>query len=130
MAHDVQEIVAAVLEQLEKGWNQADGKAYAAPFAEDADFVDIRGGYHKSREAISAGHQQIFDTIYRGSVVRNELLQARMVSDQAILAHVQHSMKAPMGPLAGEHSATASMLLTSAHGGWQIVAYHNTLQTQ
>ena len=44
-------------------------KAWGAHFAEDADYVIINGMRIKGREAIDSGHQQIFDTIYKGSVL-------------------------------------------------------------
>ena len=65
-----------LIKRLQDAWNAADGAAFGAPFAPDADFVTIRGELH-SGEAIAAGHQQIFDTIYAGRSVqgvRNRLL--------------------------------------------------------
>jgi uncharacterized protein (TIGR02246 family) len=54
--------------RLERAWNEAEGRAFGEPFTADADFVDIRGEHH-SREAIAAGHQAIFASVYRGSSV-------------------------------------------------------------
>ena len=33
-----------ILEQLEQAWNAGDGMGFAGPYAEDADFVEIRAG--------------------------------------------------------------------------------------
>ena len=68
---------AELLGRLERAWNGADGRAFGEPFAPDADFVDIRGEHHRGREAIAAGHQAIFDSIYEGSTVAYELTDAR-----------------------------------------------------
>ena len=59
------------------GHPPGDGAAFGAPFAEDAAFVDIRGEHHRGRQAITQGHQTIFATVYRGSAVRYELIDAR-----------------------------------------------------
>jgi uncharacterized protein (TIGR02246 family) len=66
---DPNSIVEQVIEHLESAWNSADGAAYAAPFTPDADFVNIRGELHSGADAIGAGHQGIFDSIYKGSTV-------------------------------------------------------------
>ena len=50
-----------------------DGPAFAAPFAVDADFVNIRGEHFRGRAAIGAGHAAIFQTIYAGSTNNYEL---------------------------------------------------------
>jgi hypothetical protein len=104
-------IVQGVVKRLEDSWNAADGAGFAEPFAVDADFVAIRGDLHTGRRAIGEGHQQIFDTIYAG----------------VILAHVRGTIDAPSGPLAGQHSATASVVLVPRGDDHEIASYHNTL---
>ena len=56
-----------IVRRLEAAWNTGDGEAFASPFAEDADFVTIRGEHFSGRAAIGAGHAAIFRTIYAGS---------------------------------------------------------------
>jgi hypothetical protein len=56
-------VAETIMQRLELAWNRADGAAFGEPFSADADFVAIRGDLHTGREAIAAGHQQIFDTI-------------------------------------------------------------------
>ena len=115
-----------LIERLQEAWNEADGAAFGAPFAPDADFVTIRGELH-SGPAIAAGHQQIFDTIYAGSTVRYSVLKARELEDGIILAHVQGNLSVPAGPLAGEAEALASVVLVPDGDQHQIAAFHNTL---
>jgi uncharacterized protein (TIGR02246 family) len=127
MDDEARQVAAELAGQLERAWNAADGAAYGAAFTEDADFVAIRGDYHRSRQAIAHGHQAILDTIYRGSQVRFEVTQARRLADGVILAHVRQAMDAPTGPLAGKGEATGTMVLVRRPEGWRIAAYHNTL---
>jgi uncharacterized protein (TIGR02246 family) len=123
---DPKSIVETVMERLEDGWNAADGAAFGAPFAPDADFVAIRGDLH-SGEEIATGHQQIFDTIYAGSTVRYTVLKARELAGGVILAHVRGTLNAPTGPLAGETNALATVVLVGNGDGHRIAAFHNTL---
>ena len=114
-----------VVKRLQDAWNAADGAAFGAPFAADADFVTIRGELH-SGEAIAAGHQQIFDTIYAGSTLRYTVLDAREIDDRVILAHLRGNLSVPAGPLAGEAEAVASIVLVRDGDEPRIAAFHNT----
>jgi len=120
-------IAETVVKRLEDAWNAADGAAFAAPFAPDADFVNVRGELHSGEEAIAAGHQQIFDTIYAGSTVRYAVLQARELDDRVILAQIQAKLNVPSGPLAGEINALASIVLVGDADDRGIAAFHNTV---
>jgi uncharacterized protein (TIGR02246 family) len=124
---DPKTIAETVIKRLEDAWNAADGAAFAAPFAPDADFVNIRGDLHTGGEAIAVGHQQIFDTIYAGSTVRYTVLQARELDDRVTLAHVGAKLNAPTGPLAGETNALASVVLVGDGDDRRVAAFHNTV---
>ena len=123
---DTNDIVETTVKRLEEAWNAGDGAAFGAPFAPDADFVDIRGVWHRGEE-IAAGHQQIFDTVYAGSTVRYEVLGARPLGEGSILGHVRGRLSAPGGPLAGENEALASVVIVRDGDDHRIAAFHNTL---
>ena len=120
-------IVSDLVRELEEAWNAADGAGFARPFAEDADFVNIRGEHLRTRDVIAKGHQAIFNTIYAGSVVRYQVAGVREIAPAVLLAHVKATLKAPTGPLAGEHSSLFTLVLVQDHDTWSIAAFHNTL---
>jgi uncharacterized protein (TIGR02246 family) len=122
-----EEIARRIVAQLQTAWNAANGAVYAEPFAADADFVDIRGVHHGGRQAIAQGHQAIFDTIYQGSRVDYDLVAARPLTAEVILARVRAHLNAPTGPLAGQHSSTLTLVLLRSGEEWKIAAFHNTL---
>ena len=130
MAASAENVAKELIGRLEDAWNAADGRAFGEPFTADADFVDIRGEYHRGREAIAAGHQAIFDSIYKDSSVNYELIQARELSEGTILAHSTGVLRAPSGPLAGEHGAVQSLVLVREGDGWRVAGFHNTLVAQ
>ena len=121
---DLERIVA----QLEAAWNAMDGPAFAAPFASDADFVNIRGEHFRGRPAIAAGHSAIFRTIYAGSTVHLTVESARLLRADVALVHVHSVLDVPSGPLAGRHRARFSLVLTREPEGWVIAAFHNTIE--
>jgi len=51
-----EQIVSNLVGELEKAWNAADGAGFARAFADDADFVNIRGLHFRTRENIAKGH--------------------------------------------------------------------------
>lgn len=119
-------IATTILQQLERAWNDADGAAFGAPFADESDFVDIRGGHHRGKAEIAHGHQAIFDSIYAGSTVRFRLDVARPVAG-GILAVATSTLDAPGGPLQGIHNARFTMVIAEQGDDWRVASFHNTL---
>jgi len=122
----ITEDAAALAARLESAWNTADSAAFVAPFADDADFVNVLGMHAKGRDAIQAGHEGIFRSIYAGSIVRYAVEAARLLRPDVALVHVQAGLDVPGGPMAGHHLARYSMVLTRDGGEWRIASFHNT----
>jgi uncharacterized protein (TIGR02246 family) len=128
MTTDPIPVARAFYASLERAWNDADGAAFGAAFANRAAFVDIRGVTHDGGPAeIGADHQGIFDSIYKGSVIRIDLETARLLSDDVVLARGRATLDAPTGPLAGVHQAVSTVVLLRTNGDWRAASYHNSL---
>ena len=128
MTQQTSDIATAMMGRLEAAWNKADAAAFAAEFADDADFVNIRGDYASGRHAIAEGHAHIWGSIYAGSQVRYSLRQVRQLAPNVLLVHLDAELHVPRGPLAGQTSALPSLVLVSAEGGWKIASFHNTVR--
>jgi uncharacterized protein (TIGR02246 family) len=115
-----------ILASLEASWNRADGAAYGAHFAEDAEFVDIRGELHRGRGAIAGGHQWIFDNIYKGSRMTYRLVGARAVTDDVIVAHGLAFMETTNHMFDGRHAINTFVVVRNGEN-WLIAAFHNAL---
>jgi uncharacterized protein (TIGR02246 family) len=60
MSVNIERIVSDIVGELERAWNAADGAAFARSFAEDADFVNIRGEHMRTRDVtIAAFHNTL-----------------------------------------------------------------------
>jgi uncharacterized protein (TIGR02246 family) len=127
LAPEDAEAIRAIVTELETHWNAADGAAYSAHFAEDADFVNVFGHYVGGREAIAAGHQQIFNTVYRGSRNSGTVEAMRALSPGVALAYVAWHLRIPDGGSEREMHARNTLVLTNEGDGWQIAAFQNTL---
>jgi uncharacterized protein (TIGR02246 family) len=120
---EIQGIVAG----LETAWNAADGQAFAARFAENADFVNIYGMHAQGRPGIAEGHHRIFQTVYAGSTLNYQVQHIRMLREDVALVHIRARLAVPQGPMAGELESVPSMVVTREPSGWMIAAFHNTL---
>ena len=131
--HDTDPALVAqdIFGHLQHAWNAADGSAFGRPFAPQADFIDIRGEHHRAAgpEAIGAGHQAIFDSIYAGSTISYSVDATRPLGSDHLLVYVTSTLVAPAGPLAGTNRSRISAILERNGDGWQIGALHNTLVT-
>src|SRR5215211_7118712 len=112
-------VATTVLAQLQEGWNAADGARYGVPFAERSDFVTVRGEHVRGSQAIAAGHQGIFDTIYRGSTVALELDDAHQVAPGVVVAVASSTLDVPSGALQGRHHSRMTLTMTEADDAWQ-----------
>lgn len=115
---------------IEEAWNHADGQATGAAYIEPCDLIDIRGVHHAGGSDLMAqGHQEIFDTIYKDSVIRYDVEDARFLDDDTIIAHALSRLEAPYAPppVAGGASARSTVVLLRDGSAWKCTAMHNTL---
>jgi uncharacterized protein (TIGR02246 family) len=121
-------VASPILQQLEQAWNDADGAAFGAVFADEMDFVNVRGEHHRGDGAyIGRAHQGIFDTIYADSTVTFRLDVARVLEPGIVMAVASSTLEVPGGPLQGIHNARMTMVIVEDRGDWRITAFHNTL---
>jgi uncharacterized protein (TIGR02246 family) len=130
MAERVEQVAREIVGRLEQAWNAGDGDAWAAEFADDADFITVRGEFFRTRTTIAEGHHHIFSTIYKGSTNRIALIRARPIGDDVILAHSSAELAVPAGPMAGTHRAIQSLLIVRMDDAWRIASFHNTFTSE
>ncbi len=118
--------IRAAIKQVEAGWNAGDGDAFAAPFAEDADYVVVDGRHVQGRAVIAEGHEHIFRTIYRDSRNTATIRSVRWLRDDVAVAHVEWHLRFRQGDTQHEGRAVNTMVLTKDNGGWRIAAFQNT----
>jgi uncharacterized protein (TIGR02246 family) len=116
--------IRAVVKGVEDGWNAHDGKAFAAGFAPDADYVVVNGMYIKGRDAIAQGHTQIFTTFYKESRNAATVKGVRFLRPDVAVVHVEWNLEVSPG---GEKARAMNTIVMTKDGGkWSIAAVHNT----
>jgi uncharacterized protein (TIGR02246 family) len=118
--------IRQVVKQVEDGWNAHDGKAFAAPFAADADYVVVNGMYIKGREAIEKGHVSIFTTIYKDSHNTAIIKSIRFLRPDVAVVHVEWNLEFKAGGEAQKGHAMNTMVMTKDGDKWNISVFQNT----
>jgi uncharacterized protein (TIGR02246 family) len=75
-------------------------RTFAAPFAEDGDFIAFDGTHFKGRQKIAQFHQPLFETHLKGTRLVGEVTSVRFLSPDVVLMHaaggtVMHGKSAP-----------------------------------
>jgi uncharacterized protein (TIGR02246 family) len=116
--------IRQVVQQVQDGWNAHDGKAFASPFASDADYVVVNGMKIKGKDAIEKGHTAIFSSIYKDSHNVATVRGIRFLRPDVAVVHIEWNLEVSKG---GEKAqAINTMVMTKEGGKWSIAAFHNT----
>ena len=129
MAVDEQ-AVATLVSEVEQAWNTHDMRRFAACFAEDADFVNVRGWWWRGRDKIERTHALLHETIFRDSRIGLECAAIKEVGSGVVVAHVKWRM---VGHEVGGPEQTAkpragiwSWVIRDQDARAEIVSSHNT----
>lgn len=118
--------IRQIVRQIEAGWNALDGKAFAAPFAENADYVVVNGMHIKGRNIIDQGHAQIFSTIYKDSRNSATVKSIRFLRPDVAVVHVEWNLAFKKGGEQIKNHAYSTMFMTKENGKWSVAAFQNT----
>jgi uncharacterized protein (TIGR02246 family) len=121
-----EEAIRKLVLRMEEGWNKGSGRVFAEGFADDADYVVVNGMRLKGRAAIDAGHQGIFDTIYKESRITSAIQGIRFLRGDIAVIHVEWRLARRENGVPREGSAMSSMVVTKDGGRWAIASFHNT----
>jgi uncharacterized protein (TIGR02246 family) len=118
--------IRQIVKSVEAGWNAHDGKAFAAPFASDADYVIVNGMHIKGRDAIEKGHIGIFTTVYKDSRNAATVKSVRFLRPDVAVVHVEWNLEYGGNGETKKARAMNTMIMTKDNGKWSIAAFHNT----
>jgi uncharacterized protein (TIGR02246 family) len=119
--------IRAIPFQMIKAWNEGSAKGFAAPFAENADFVAFEGTHLKGRREITSFHQQIFETLVKGSRLEGEVKFVRLLTPG--LAYMHSVARVTMSGETTAHPGRDSMqlfLVAKHNEDWQVEVVQNS----
>lgn len=119
--------VRALYEQVMEGWNQGSAEAFAAPFAEDSDFIAFDGSHFIGREEIASFHRPLFETHLKGTHLVGRIKSVRLLSPDVALMHAIGGTVMPgkSGP-APERNSIQTLVATKRGDEWRFAAFQNT----
>jgi uncharacterized protein (TIGR02246 family) len=119
--------VRALYELLMEGWNRGSSEAFAAPFAEDADFIAFDGSHLKGREEIASFHRPLFATHLKGTHLIGRVKNIRILSSGVALIHaVGGTVKRGKAGPAPERNSIQTLVATKCGIEWRFAAFQNT----
>lgn len=115
-----------VVKRLSEAWRAGDGSAWAAEFADDADFTVWFGLRLRGKKDIAFGHQMIFDSFYANTAFELEVQGIRFLGDDYAVVHLAGSVVRDGESIPEEPDAVPIAVLERQDNAWKIVAFQNT----
>jgi uncharacterized protein (TIGR02246 family) len=122
---------ADVPQAFERAWNDHDMAAFGALFHADATFVNRFATYTRGVEEIVSLHRGIHETIYRDSMLENELIAVDAIAGGVAVVHFWSRLTTGVAHPAGPHEVDTLILavVTEREGAWRIQAAENVTLT-
>ena len=115
-----------IVAKLEAAWNASDSVTWASFFADDVDFIHILGVHYTGRAAVETGHRMIWDTIYKGSIVKYVVEKIRPIGPDVAVVFVVGEMTFFDKGVERHIKARPTMTVHRTGEGWQIAVFQNT----
>jgi len=123
-----QQAIAAVIDRFVDAWNRHDAKAFAAVFAEDADFTNWRGEGTSGRAKIETFHAPMFATIFKNSHQSYTVINTRFIRPDVAAVDVHWQMTGAtdaQGNPRPDRRRLLNFTMEKNAAEWQIVVMHN-----
>ena len=117
-----------VMDRFMDAWNRHDAHAFAAVFAEDADFTNVLGIGASGRAKIEEFHAPVFATIFKNSHQKHDDIKIRFIRDDIAAVDVHWQMTGatdPQGNPRPDRRGLLNFVMAKDAGRWQIVVMHN-----
>ncbi|MEZ5426254.1 MAG: SgcJ/EcaC family oxidoreductase [Pyrinomonadaceae bacterium] len=118
--------IRRVIENLAEAWSAGDGRKFADQFTDDVDYTVWNGFYFSGREANLRGHQEIFDTVYKGTRLIHEVQKIRFPAENVAIVHLASKLERDGKQLEDVPPVRPLLVLEKKNGSWRISVLQNT----
>ena len=118
--------IRSIIAGLSEAWTAGDAQAWASAFTEDADFTVWNGLYVKGRAEIARGHEQIFNTHYRGTKHRFVVRSVRFLGEGVAVVHAGADVVSKGADFPASPQVAPALVFVKEGGRWRIAVFHNT----
>lgn len=123
-----QKAIRELIDPFMDAWNRHDAHAFAAVFAEDADFRNWRGVGATGRSKIEEFHAPMFATIFKNSHLTYTDIKIRFIRADVAAVDVHWEMTGVLdtqGNPRPDRQGLLNFVMAKDVGKWQIIAMHN-----
>ena len=120
--------IRAVMDRFMDAWNHHDAKAFAAVFAEDADFTNVRGIGASGRQKIEDFQAPVFATIFSKSHQEYTDVKTRFIRPDIAAVDVHWKMTGVIdaqGSPRPDREGLLNFVMAKNAGRWEILVMHN-----
>ena len=108
-------------------WNHGDAQGFTSAFADDADFIIFDGTHLQGREKIRRFHQQIFDTLVKGTRLEAEVEFIRFITSELAVIHSRARMAFRGQPRTSPSRDSMQLLVVTRNDGrWTVRVMQNS----
>jgi uncharacterized protein (TIGR02246 family) len=121
--------VTDVVHSFAECWNRHDMNAFAALFAQDAEFVNVVGLWWKGRDEIRKAHEFAHATMFKSSHLTITGVAVRFPAADLAIARARWALEghlAPDGSTLPARTGVLLNLLARSAGAWHIIDSQNT----
>lgn len=118
--------IRALFDRSNRAWAAGDAHAYAAVFAEDADYVTWFGQHLKGREAIEASHAPVFAKYLKGTHLDGEITGLRFLTPDVAVVHGRGAVVKGRRRRGRFNTKVNIYVAVRRAGEWSFAAFHNT----
>ncbi|WP_068622269.1 SgcJ/EcaC family oxidoreductase [Paenibacillus tuaregi] len=119
--------IESLFERLKLAWDRGDGEAYGACFTEDADYVTFQGEHLQGRKAIADTHQELWNSVLRGSALEGEIKKIRFITPEIAIFHGLGVVKLRWQKTAPKkRDSINTNIAVKQNGEWKIAAFQNS----
>jgi uncharacterized protein (TIGR02246 family) len=125
--------IAALESDWEAAWEAKDAAAFAANYAEDAEFINPSGGILSGRDAIRTQHALLFQGPFAASTLTVDVRRIKFLTGTTAIVHLDMTFTGFAGLPGGLRPTEPGVLrgrltwVVKKHGGkWQIVSHQMT----
>ncbi|MEO6198980.1 MAG: SgcJ/EcaC family oxidoreductase [Sphingomicrobium sp.] len=126
--------IRAILSDQEIAWANGDAQGFSKHMVPDFLAINVHGQDMSGKDVFDRQHAHIFDTIYKGSKIRQEVATLRYLSPtsafiETVLQVSDLTDPPSIWPLDSNGRLETRLLqvLEKSSGQWAVVAYHNTI---
>jgi uncharacterized protein (TIGR02246 family) len=123
-----EDAIHSLVDRLMAAWNHHDAHAFAAVFAEDADFTNVIGEGASGRENIEKLHAPMFSTLFKNSHLEYTDIKVRFIRPDISPVDVRWRMTGATDPAGNpwpNRKGLINFVATKENGSWQVLVLHN-----